>query len=167
MHTYFQNGGGGLLHLYFLRKSPVQLYSPPLLRSVSIDFKGTPCQWLFLLLGTTVQSPCASSWTMDFTQRKKVVWALLLSGTLSEILPLPLLLGRFFWFSAGHFFCRATCSVAQPDEKDGEYLTLCKNELISVLPEGESEWESVSLVTGQKGLVPVSALEPLSVPFHQ
>ncbi|XP_041497357.1 SH3 domain and tetratricopeptide repeat-containing protein 2 [Microtus oregoni] len=67
----------------------------------------------------------------------------------------------------GHFFCRATCSVAQPDEKEGEYLTLCKNELISVLPEGESEWESVSLVTGQRGLVPVSALEPLSVPFHQ
>ncbi|XP_050013835.1 SH3 domain and tetratricopeptide repeat-containing protein 2 [Alexandromys fortis] len=67
----------------------------------------------------------------------------------------------------GHFFCRATCSVAQPDEKEGEYLTLCKDELISVLPEGESEWESVSLVTGQRGLVPVSALEPLSVPFHQ
>ncbi|XP_027258578.2 SH3 domain and tetratricopeptide repeat-containing protein 2 isoform X2 [Cricetulus griseus] len=67
----------------------------------------------------------------------------------------------------GHFLCRATCSVAQPDEKEGEYLTLCKNELISVLPEGESEWEGVSLVTGQRGLVPVSALEPLSVPFHQ
>ncbi|XP_021085508.2 SH3 domain and tetratricopeptide repeat-containing protein 2 isoform X2 [Mesocricetus auratus] len=67
----------------------------------------------------------------------------------------------------GHFLCRATHSVAQPDEKEGEYLTLCKNELISVLPEGESEWEGVSLVTGQRGLVPVSALEPLSVPFHQ
>ncbi|EGW11347.1 SH3 domain and tetratricopeptide repeats-containing protein 2, partial [Cricetulus griseus] len=72
-----------------------------------------------------------------------------------------------FSFSTGHFLCRATCSVAQPDEKEGEYLTLCKNELISVLPEGESEWEGVSLVTGQRGLVPVSALEPLSVPFHQ
>lgn len=59
------------------------------------------------------------------------------------------------------------CSVAQPDEKEGEYLTLCKNELICVLSEGESEWEGVSLVTGQRGLVPVSALEPLSVPFHQ
>lgn len=67
----------------------------------------------------------------------------------------------------GHFFCRAMCSVAQPDEKEGEYLTLCKNELICVLSEGESEWEGVSLVTGQRGLVPVSALEPLSVPFHQ
>ncbi|XP_005910478.2 SH3 domain and tetratricopeptide repeat-containing protein 2 isoform X2 [Bos mutus] len=68
----------------------------------------------------------------------------------------------------GHFFCRAMCSVAQPAEKEGEYLTLCKNELISVkMAEGESEWEAVSLVTGQRGLVPVSALEPLLLPFHQ
>ncbi|KAM7242656.1 hypothetical protein CapIbe_007127 [Capra ibex] len=68
----------------------------------------------------------------------------------------------------GHFFCRAMCSVTQPAEKEGEYLTLCKNELISVkMAEGESEWEGVSLVTGQRGLVPVSALEPLLLPFHQ
>ncbi|XP_023571147.1 SH3 domain and tetratricopeptide repeat-containing protein 2 isoform X4 [Octodon degus] len=68
----------------------------------------------------------------------------------------------------GHFFCRATCSVAQPAEKEGECLGLSKNELISVkISEGEPEWEGVSLVTGQRGLVPVSALEPLSVPFHQ
>uniref|UniRef100_A0A8D1YGN2 SH3 domain and tetratricopeptide repeats 2 n=4 Tax=Sus scrofa TaxID=9823 RepID=A0A8D1YGN2_PIG len=68
----------------------------------------------------------------------------------------------------GHFFCRAMCSVAQPTEKEGEYLTLCKNELISVkVAEGESEWEGVSLVTGQRGLVPVSAVEPLPLPFHQ
>lgn len=61
------------------------------------------------------------------------------------------------------------CSVAQPAEKEGEYLTLCKNELISVkkMAEGESEWEGVSLVTSQRGLVPVSALEPLLLPFHQ
>nr|XP_036862093.1 SH3 domain and tetratricopeptide repeat-containing protein 2 isoform X2 [Manis javanica] len=68
----------------------------------------------------------------------------------------------------GHFFCRATCSVAQPAEKEGECLTLCKNELISVkIVEGGSEWEGVSLVTGQRGLVPVSVLEPLPLPFHQ
>lgn len=59
------------------------------------------------------------------------------------------------------------CSVAQPADKEGEYLTLCKNELISVLSGGESEWEAISLVTGQRGLVPVTALEPLPVPFHQ
>ena len=58
--------------------------------------------------------------------------------------------------------------MAQPAEKEGEYLTLCKNELISVkTAEGEFEWEGVSLVTGQRGLVPVSALEPLPLPFHQ
>ncbi|XP_033262718.2 SH3 domain and tetratricopeptide repeat-containing protein 2 isoform X4 [Orcinus orca] len=75
---------------------------------------------------------------------------------------------ELFSFSAGHFFCRATCSMAQPAEKEGEYLTLCKNELISVkTAEGEFEWEGVSLVTGQRGLVPVSALEPLPLPFHQ
>lgn len=67
----------------------------------------------------------------------------------------------------GHFFCRAVCSVAQPADKEGEYLTLCKNELISVLSGGESECEAMSLVTGQRGLVPMSALEPLPVPFHQ
>uniref|UniRef100_G1TYP1 SH3 domain and tetratricopeptide repeats 2 n=1 Tax=Oryctolagus cuniculus TaxID=9986 RepID=G1TYP1_RABIT len=74
----------------------------------------------------------------------------------------------------GHFFCRAMCSVAQPAEKEGEYLTLCKNELISVKIaeggsewEGVSQWEGVSLVTGQRGLVPVAALEPLPLPFHQ
>ncbi|KAM5168050.1 SH3 domain and tetratricopeptide repeat-containing protein 2 isoform 2-T2 [Callospermophilus lateralis] len=67
-----------------------------------------------------------------------------------------------------HFFCRALCSLTQPAEKEGECLTLCKNELISVkISEGESEWEGVSLVTGQRGLVPASVLEPLPVPFHQ
>ncbi|XP_008062587.1 SH3 domain and tetratricopeptide repeat-containing protein 2 isoform X2 [Carlito syrichta] len=68
----------------------------------------------------------------------------------------------------GHFFCRAMCSVAQPAEMEGECLTLCKNELISVkIAEVGSEWEGVSLVTGQRGLVPASALEPLPLPFHQ
>ncbi|XP_045407375.1 SH3 domain and tetratricopeptide repeat-containing protein 2 [Lemur catta] len=68
----------------------------------------------------------------------------------------------------GQFFCRATFSVAQPAEKEGECLALCKDELISVkTAEGGSEWEGVSLVTGQRGLVPVSALEPLPLPFHQ
>ena len=75
-----------------------------------------------------------------------------------------------FSLSTGHFFCRAMCAVAQPAEKEGECLPLCTNELISVKiaeGEGESEWEGVSLVTGQRGLVPVSALEPLPLPFHQ
>ncbi|KAM7141560.1 SH3 domain and tetratricopeptide repeat-containing protein 2 isoform 2-T2 [Molossus nigricans] len=68
----------------------------------------------------------------------------------------------------GHFFCRAMCAVAQPADKEGEGLTLCKDELLSVkTAEGRSEWEGMSLVTGQRGLVPVSALEILPLPFHQ
>ncbi|XP_053423016.1 SH3 domain and tetratricopeptide repeat-containing protein 2 isoform X3 [Nycticebus coucang] len=68
----------------------------------------------------------------------------------------------------GQFFCRAMFSVAQPAEKEGECLTLRKDELILVkTAEGGYEWEGVSLVTGQRGLVPVSALEPLHLPFHQ
>ncbi|XP_060036715.1 SH3 domain and tetratricopeptide repeat-containing protein 2 isoform X2 [Erinaceus europaeus] len=68
----------------------------------------------------------------------------------------------------GHFVCRAVRSVIEPAEKEGECLTLCKNELVSVkMAEGESDWEGVSLMTGQRGLVPVSALEPLQLPFHQ
>lgn len=60
------------------------------------------------------------------------------------------------------------CAVAQPAEKEGECLTLSESELISVkTADGESEWEGMSLVTGQRGLVPVSALEPLPLPFHQ
>lgn len=83
-------------------------------------------------------------------------------------LSFPTVLAKaFLVIFAGHFFCRAMCSVAQPADKEGEYLSLCKNELISVISEGQSEWEGVSLVMGQRVLVPVSVLEPLSVPFHQ
>lgn len=60
------------------------------------------------------------------------------------------------------------CAVAQPAENEGECLTLSESELISVkTADGGSEWEGMSLVTGQRGLVPVSALEPLPLPFHQ
>ncbi|XP_006863916.1 PREDICTED: SH3 domain and tetratricopeptide repeat-containing protein 2 isoform X2 [Chrysochloris asiatica] len=68
----------------------------------------------------------------------------------------------------GHFFCKAMRSESQPTETEGDCLTFCKNELISVkITEGEAQWEGVSLVTGQRGLVTVSALEPLRLPFHQ
>ncbi|XP_036279800.1 SH3 domain and tetratricopeptide repeat-containing protein 2 isoform X1 [Pipistrellus kuhlii] len=68
----------------------------------------------------------------------------------------------------GHFFCRAMFAVAQPAEKEGECLTLSEGELISVkTADSGSEWEGMSLVTGQRGLVPVSALEHLPLPFHQ
>ncbi|KAM8764739.1 SH3 domain and tetratricopeptide repeat-containing protein 2 isoform 1-T1 [Rhynchonycteris naso] len=68
----------------------------------------------------------------------------------------------------GHFFCRAMGAVAPPAEKEGECLTLCEDELISVkTAEGGSEWEGTSLVTAQRGPVPASALQPLPLPFHQ
>lgn len=58
--------------------------------------------------------------------------------------------------------------MAQPAEKEGEWLTLREGELISVkMAEGGTEWEGMSLVTGQRGLVPMAALEPLLLPFHQ
>lgn len=58
--------------------------------------------------------------------------------------------------------------MAQPAEQEGECLTPGEGELISVkTADGGAECEGVSLVTGQRGLVPVSALEPLLLPFHQ
>ncbi|NXX76610.1 S3TC2 protein, partial [Urocolius indicus] len=65
----------------------------------------------------------------------------------------------------GNFFSRAVPGVCQPEQ---EGLQLCRNELIHVKSVGdESKWEGMSLLTGQRGLVPVAALEPIPHPFHQ
>lgn len=57
--------------------------------------------------------------------------------------------------------------VCQPEEGE-EGLRLRRNELIHVKNIGEeSMWEGVSLLTGQRGLVPVAALEPVPHPFYQ
>ncbi|XP_027697622.1 SH3 domain and tetratricopeptide repeat-containing protein 2 isoform X1 [Vombatus ursinus] len=68
----------------------------------------------------------------------------------------------------GHF-SRTLHTVVPSGEKDvGEYLRLCKNELIYVKNnKEETECEGTSLLTGLRGLVPVAAIEPLSFPFHQ
>ncbi|XP_068554194.1 SH3 domain and tetratricopeptide repeat-containing protein 2 isoform X4 [Anas acuta] len=67
----------------------------------------------------------------------------------------------------GNFFSRAVPGVCQPEEGE-EGLRLCRNELIHVKNIGEeSTWEGVSLLTGQRGLVPVAALEPVPHPFYQ
>ncbi|XP_036605654.1 SH3 domain and tetratricopeptide repeat-containing protein 2 [Trichosurus vulpecula] len=68
----------------------------------------------------------------------------------------------------GHF-SRTLHTVLRSGEKDsGEYLRLCKNELIYVKNnKEETECEGTSLLTGLRGLVPVAAIEPLSLPFHQ
>uniref|UniRef100_A0A8C8AEJ3 SH3 domain and tetratricopeptide repeats 2 n=1 Tax=Otus sunia TaxID=257818 RepID=A0A8C8AEJ3_9STRI len=68
----------------------------------------------------------------------------------------------------GNFFSRAVPGVWQPEQEGEEGLQLCKNELIHVKNVGEeSKWEGMSLLTGQRGLVPVTALEPIPHPFYQ
>ncbi|NXC46968.1 S3TC2 protein, partial [Penelope pileata] len=68
----------------------------------------------------------------------------------------------------GNFFSRAVPRVCQPEGEEEEGLQLCRNELIHVKNTGEeSKWEAMSLLTGQRGLVPVTALEPVPHPFYQ
>ncbi|XP_057265780.1 SH3 domain and tetratricopeptide repeat-containing protein 2 isoform X1 [Pezoporus wallicus] len=69
----------------------------------------------------------------------------------------------------GNFFSRAVPGAPEQPEQEGEEaLQLCKNELIHVKNVGEeSKWEGTSLLTGQRGLVPVTALEPIPHPFYQ
>ncbi|XP_068815525.1 SH3 domain and tetratricopeptide repeat-containing protein 2 isoform X1 [Struthio camelus] len=68
----------------------------------------------------------------------------------------------------GNFFSRAVPSVCQPEGEGEDGLRLHKNELIQVKNIGEeSKWEGMSLLTGQRGLVPVTALEPVPHPFYQ
>ncbi|XP_042310118.1 SH3 domain and tetratricopeptide repeat-containing protein 2 isoform X3 [Sceloporus undulatus] len=66
----------------------------------------------------------------------------------------------------GNFFARAVFSVLV-EEKE-EDLKLCKNELVHVKDVGhETKWEGISLLTDQRGLVSVTAIEPLAHPFYQ
>ncbi|NXR13141.1 S3TC2 protein, partial [Semnornis frantzii] len=67
----------------------------------------------------------------------------------------------------GNFFSRAVPGVWQLEQEGKQGLQLCKNELIHVKKVGESKWEGMSLLTGQRGLVPVTALEPIPHPFYQ
>uniref|UniRef100_A0ABM5FLR0 SH3 domain and tetratricopeptide repeat-containing protein 2 isoform X2 n=1 Tax=Pogona vitticeps TaxID=103695 RepID=A0ABM5FLR0_9SAUR len=67
----------------------------------------------------------------------------------------------------GNFFARAVVSVLAEEEEE-EDLKFYKNELVHVRDIGcESKWEGTSLLTDQRGLVPVTAMEPLSHPFYQ
>ncbi|NWQ80273.1 S3TC2 protein, partial [Columbina picui] len=68
----------------------------------------------------------------------------------------------------GNFFSRAVPGAWQPEQEGEEGLQLCENTLIHVKNIGEeSKWEGMSLLTGQRGLVPLSALEPITQPFYQ
>ncbi|XP_033373582.1 SH3 domain and tetratricopeptide repeat-containing protein 2 isoform X1 [Parus major] len=68
----------------------------------------------------------------------------------------------------GNFFCRAVPGAWKSEQEGEESLQLCRNELIHVKSVGQdSRWEGMSLLTGQRGMVPVTALEPIPHPFYQ
>ncbi|XP_063269523.1 SH3 domain and tetratricopeptide repeat-containing protein 2 isoform X2 [Prinia subflava] len=68
----------------------------------------------------------------------------------------------------GNFFSRAVPGVWKSQQEGEEGLQLCRNELIHVKSVGQdSKWEGMSLLTGQRGVVPVTALEPIPHPFYQ
>ncbi|XP_077183182.1 SH3 domain and tetratricopeptide repeat-containing protein 2 isoform X2 [Paroedura picta] len=69
-------------------------------------------------------------------------------------------------FQEGNFFAKAVLDVLTEDKE--EDLKLYKNELVHMKDIGhEEKWEGTSLSTDQRGLVPVSAIEPLPHPFYQ
>ncbi|NXM70975.1 S3TC2 protein, partial [Serilophus lunatus] len=71
-------------------------------------------------------------------------------------------------FQEGNFFSRAVPSVWKTEQEGEEGLKLHKNELIHVKNVGEdSKWEGMSLLTGQRGMVSVRALDPIPHPFYQ
>ncbi|NWI79820.1 S3TC2 protein, partial [Dryoscopus gambensis] len=68
----------------------------------------------------------------------------------------------------GNFFSRAVPGVWKPEQEGEEGLQLRRNELIHVKGVGQdSKWEGMSLLTGQRGVVPAAALEPIPHPFYQ
>ncbi|NXR75580.1 S3TC2 protein, partial [Pycnonotus jocosus] len=68
----------------------------------------------------------------------------------------------------GSFFSRAVPDVWKSEQEGEEGLQLCRNELIHVKSIGQdSKWEGTSLLTGQRGEVPLTALEPIPHPFYQ
>uniref|UniRef100_A0A8C3U390 SH3 domain and tetratricopeptide repeats 2 n=1 Tax=Catharus ustulatus TaxID=91951 RepID=A0A8C3U390_CATUS len=68
----------------------------------------------------------------------------------------------------GNFFSRAVPGAWKLEQEGEESLQLCRNELIHVKSAGQdSSWEGMSLLTGQRGLVPLTALEPIAQPFYQ
>ncbi|NXD39354.1 S3TC2 protein, partial [Copsychus sechellarum] len=68
----------------------------------------------------------------------------------------------------GNFFSRAVPGAWKSEQEEEEGLQHCRNELIHVKSVGQdSSWEGMSLLTGQRGLVPLAALEPIAQPFYQ
>nr|XP_015204858.1 PREDICTED: SH3 domain and tetratricopeptide repeat-containing protein 2 isoform X1 [Lepisosteus oculatus] len=66
----------------------------------------------------------------------------------------------------GSFFAKALFNSKHGEED--EHLPYRRNDLVMVRDVGQdSEWEGTLLSTGQHGLVPVHAMQPLPYPFYQ
>lgn len=79
----------------------------------------------------------------------------------------------FVWLSVGvalfpgSFFAKALFARLKNDE-DEEQLPFQKNDLLVVRDTGQDDmWEGTLLATGNHGMVPVSAMQPLPYPFYQ
>lgn len=67
----------------------------------------------------------------------------------------------------GSFFAKALVNSDQCIEEEDK-LAYKKNDLVIVKDIGqESMWEGILLSTGQHGLMPVHAMQPLPYPFYQ
>nr|DBA30866.1 TPA: hypothetical protein GDO54_006797 [Pyxicephalus adspersus] len=70
----------------------------------------------------------------------------------------------------GCFYARAVVhdAGAQVDDGKSEFLAVSMNDVVHVKDIGdESSWEGQSLTTGERGLLPIIAVEPLPHPFYQ
>ncbi|XP_029297799.1 SH3 domain and tetratricopeptide repeat-containing protein 2 isoform X2 [Cottoperca gobio] len=68
----------------------------------------------------------------------------------------------------GSFFAKALYTRSDQDEDDEEQLSFKKNDLLTVRDTGQDNmWEGTMLSTGNHGLVPVNAMQPLPYPFYQ
>lgn len=68
----------------------------------------------------------------------------------------------------GSFFAKALFTRNELNEEEEEKLVFKKNDLLLVRDTGqENMWEGTMLATGNHGLVPVNAMQPLPYPFYQ
>ncbi|XP_010735840.3 SH3 domain and tetratricopeptide repeat-containing protein 2 isoform X2 [Larimichthys crocea] len=68
----------------------------------------------------------------------------------------------------GSFFAKALFTRSDENEDDEEQLSFKKNDLLMVRDTGQDNmWEGTLLSTGNHGLVPVNAMQPLPYPFYQ
>lgn len=67
----------------------------------------------------------------------------------------------------GSFFAKALFTRKEQNQDEEEQLSFKKNDLLMVRNTGQEKWEGTMLATGNHGLVPVNAMQPLPYPFYQ